>query len=109
MADKILYYYHADKNPSGAFYPGVPLDDLTEDQFNAQPDWIKAAIEDYSVSPYRKTKPQVAKDGGQEAEKSEGNATAKVDEGGAVVEVTLAVPTPLPSGIPAKPFEKGTP
>lgn len=56
MSDTIARYYDERKNPDGAFLPGVPLADLTEEQFDALPKWLQLSVD---ASPfYRKTKPR---------------------------------------------------
>ena len=48
-------YYDADKNTNGGELPGVPLRDLTEDEYTNYPQWLQASID---ASPmYRKTNP----------------------------------------------------
>ena len=52
----IARYYDAEKNPDGGSLPGVPLRDLSEDEFAALPAWVQESVD---ASPlYRKTKPQ---------------------------------------------------
>lgn len=51
----IARYYDESKNPEGATLPGVPLADLSETEFEAQPDWVKRSIDAHPM--YRKTKP----------------------------------------------------
>ena len=50
---KVAYYYDAEKNPTGASYPGVPLADVLQDVYDAQPEWIQRAIDGSAM--YRKT------------------------------------------------------
>lgn len=51
----IARYYDESKNAGGAFFPGVPLRDLTEDEWLALPQRYKDSVD---ASPfYRKTKP----------------------------------------------------
>lgn len=40
----IAYRYLADRNPAGAYLPGVPLADLTADDVAAMPAWLQASI-----------------------------------------------------------------
>jgi hypothetical protein len=55
MSETIARYYVAEKNPEGAFLPGVPLADLSQEQFDALPEWLQQSVD---ASPlYRKTKP----------------------------------------------------
>lgn len=49
----IARYYDPDKNPNGAMLPGVPLRDLTDEEFAAQPERIKRSIDAEPM--YRKT------------------------------------------------------
>lgn len=53
MGEKIARYYVADKNPDGGFFPGVPLRDLTEDEYDALPDWVQRSVDAHDM--YRKT------------------------------------------------------
>lgn len=54
MSD-IARHYDESKNPGGAAFPGVPLADLTQEQYDALPEWIQRSID---ASPmYRKTAP----------------------------------------------------
>jgi hypothetical protein len=56
MADAIARYYDDSKNPDGGGFPGVPLRDLTESEFEALPEWLQQSVD---ASPlYRKTKPR---------------------------------------------------
>lgn len=56
----IARYYDEAKNPEGGSLPGVPLRDLTEDEYAAFPDWLQASID--ALDCYRKTKPRPAID-----------------------------------------------
>lgn len=59
-------YYDASKNPDGAVLDGVPLRDLTEEEFEALPPWLQASVD---ASPmYRKTKPRHPSDPDTEAQ-----------------------------------------
>lgn len=50
----VARYYDEEKNPQGAHFGGVPLTDLTEEEFDALPKHVKA---DVDASPfYRKSK-----------------------------------------------------
>ena len=52
----IARYYDESKNENGSAFDGVPLRDLTEDEFAALPPWLQASVD---ASPlYRKTKPR---------------------------------------------------
>lgn len=41
---EVAYYYLSDKNPNGAFLPGVPLCDLHTAQVEQYPKWIQKSI-----------------------------------------------------------------
>lgn len=59
-------YYEASKNTDGGYIPGVPLRDLTEEDYNSYPAWLQASID---ASPlYRKTKPTQHKPAEKETE-----------------------------------------
>lgn len=62
MGEKIARHYVADKNPEGAFFPGVPLRDLTEDEFDALPEWLQRSVDAHDM--YRKTAPPSAEKAG---------------------------------------------
>jgi len=49
-------YYDASKNPEERAFDGVPLRDLTEEEFEALPPWLQANVD--AVPFYRKTKPR---------------------------------------------------
>jgi hypothetical protein len=52
-------YYDASKNPNESRYiTGVPLRDLSEDEFKALPEHLQRAVDGSDL--YRKTKPPVA-------------------------------------------------
>lgn len=55
----IARYYNEDNNPHGAAIPGVPLRDLTQEEYDALPDMEKASVDASEL--YRKTKPASAK------------------------------------------------
>ena len=79
----IARYYDESKNDGGAF-DGVPLRDLTEDEFAALPAWLQASVD---ASPlYRKTKPRT--------EKAEDAPAAEPE------------PAPEPENAPAEPDRK---
>jgi len=59
-------YYDAEKNSDGGMFPGVPLRDLEDDEFNAYPEWLKASIDQspiYRKTPVRHEKPADKKEG----------------------------------------------
>ena len=41
---EVAYYYLPANNPEGAFYPGVPLADLTPEMVEQYPKWIVKSI-----------------------------------------------------------------
>jgi hypothetical protein len=48
-------YYDASKNPDNASFPGVPLADLSDEQYDSYPEWLQRSVD---ASPlYRKTNP----------------------------------------------------
>lgn len=49
-------YYDASKNPESAVLDGVPLRDLTEEEFAELPLWLQASVD--AAPFYRKTKPR---------------------------------------------------
>ena len=55
----IARYYDAEKNPDGGSLPGVPLRDLTEDEFAALPAWLQESVDAQPF--FRKTKPESQK------------------------------------------------
>jgi hypothetical protein len=61
---KTVYYYDESKNPAGVFYPGVPLADLTEEEYARLSKADQAAVAAHPM--YRKTQP---KDAAKEKEK----------------------------------------
>lgn len=51
----IARHYIAEKNPDGGHIPGAPLRDITQEEFDALPEWLQRSVD---ASPmYRKTKP----------------------------------------------------
>jgi hypothetical protein len=54
----IVRFYDASKNPSGAFFPGVPLRDLTADEWAALTDRMQQSID--AAPFYRKTPVETA-------------------------------------------------
>jgi len=52
---KIARYYDATKNPDHAFFPGVPLRDLTDDEWDALDTRMQESID--ATPFYRKTPP----------------------------------------------------
>ncbi len=49
-------YYDESKNPELAVFPGVPLTDLDDEQFDSYPAWLQASIDASAF--YRKTNPK---------------------------------------------------
>lgn len=46
MIEKIARYYVADKNPEGGMLPGgVPLADITLEQWESYPSWLRRSID----------------------------------------------------------------
>lgn len=52
---KIARYYDEAKNPDGAGLPGVPLRDLTEEEYAALPEWLQQSVDNLPF--YRRTRP----------------------------------------------------
>lgn len=51
----IARFYDEAKNPDGGHIPGVALRDLTQEEFDALPEWLQRSVD---ASPmYRKSKP----------------------------------------------------
>lgn len=48
-------YYDESKNPDGGTLPGVPLADLSDEQFDSYPTWLQESIDVSDI--YRKTNP----------------------------------------------------
>ena len=69
-------YYDASKNPEERAFDGVPLRDLTEEEFAELPPWLQASVD--GVPFYRKTKPRPASEPDAEA------PAEQVDEGDGV-------------------------
>lgn len=55
----IARYYVESENPERASLPGVPLRDLTDEEFEAYPSWLQASID--ALAFYRKTNPAPAR------------------------------------------------
>jgi hypothetical protein len=55
----IARYYDASANPEAAALPGVPLRDLTEEEFGELPTYLQESVD--AAPFYRKTKPTSAK------------------------------------------------
>lgn len=55
----IARYYDASKNENGGALPGVPLGDMSQEQYDELPAWLQASIDAHPM--YRKTAPAKAK------------------------------------------------
>lgn len=55
MNEKIARFYVAEKNPDGASLPGVPLDDLTDELYDALPEWLQRSVD--ACAFYTKSRP----------------------------------------------------
>ena len=55
----IARYYDASANPERLYFSGVPLRDITEEEWAALPEHVQRSVD--AVSFYRKTKPTPAK------------------------------------------------
>jgi hypothetical protein len=51
--DEVARYYDASKNPENGLLPGAPLRDISQAEYDAYPDWLKASIDAHPM--YRKT------------------------------------------------------
>lgn len=51
----VARYYRPDKNVEQAEFPGVPLRDIEQDEWNVIPAWLQASIDASDI--YQKTKP----------------------------------------------------
>lgn len=49
-------YYDEAKNTEGRFIPGVPLRDITQDEYEALPKHLQRSVDAADI--YRKTKPK---------------------------------------------------
>lgn len=67
MSDKIARYYDETKNEDGGALPGVPLRDLTEDEFDALPPWLQESVD--ALPMYRKTAARESSKSAPKAEK----------------------------------------
>jgi hypothetical protein len=63
---QIARRYHADKNPDGNGLPGVPLRDLTVDDWAALPAWLQQSIDGWSAYSVAKGGPPKAEPTAQE-------------------------------------------
>ena len=94
----IARYYDASKNPDGGELPGVPLRDLTEEEFAELPSWLQANVG--AVPFYRKTKPRHPSEAEAEAPTEQVGAADGVektailtDADGTVAELTTTTTT----------------
>jgi len=76
MATK--FYYDEGKNPDGAQHIyGVPLSDMTDEQYEALPKWLQAQVKASPMYVTKNPKPEPkAKEDGQQAADKPGNASA---------------------------------
>ncbi len=58
MSTKVARYYEPAKNPDRAFLSGVPLRDLSDDEWEALPQHLQRSVD--ALEFYRKTKPPSA-------------------------------------------------
>lgn len=58
--DKIFRRYLPERNPTGAYLPGVPLRDLTRADYDALPDWLKVSVDrvPFYAAPRAETRPE---------------------------------------------------
>jgi hypothetical protein len=75
----IARYYDESRNEDGRAFDGVPLRDLTDEEFAALPEWLQLSVDASSL--YRKTKPRAdkAEDAPAEPEASPDAAPAEPD------------------------------
>ena len=75
----IARYYDDSKNDDGRAFDGVPLRDLTDEEFAALPEWLQLSVDASSL--YRKKKPRAdkAEDAPAEPEASPDAAPAEPD------------------------------
>ena len=95
----IARYYDASKNPDGGELPGVPLRDLTDDEFAELPAWLQANVD--AMPMYRKTKPRHPSEAEAEAPAEQVGAADGVektailaDADGTVAELTTTTTSP---------------
>lgn len=55
----IARYYVAENNPEGRSFPGVPLDDISQERWESIPDHLRDSVDASDM--YRKTKPPSVK------------------------------------------------
>lgn len=63
----IVRHYDSTKNLDGGTLPGVPLDDITEEQFASYPEWLQRSIDAHPM--YRKSAPRETPKPATKAEK----------------------------------------
>lgn len=96
----IARYYDASKNPEERAFDGVPLRDLTEEEFAELPPWLQASVD--AAPFYRKTKPRHPTEPepsgeGDQVDQAEAGESAAAD--GAPAETTT---TTSPEGAPTR-------
>lgn len=52
----VAYYYNSETNPAGASYPGVPLSNVLQGQFDTYPKWLQNSIKHSAM--YSKEPPE---------------------------------------------------
>ena len=95
-----MLYYDPSKNPGGASLDGVPLRDLTEEEFAELPNWLQASVD--ATPFYRKTKPRHPSEAEAEAPADQVGASADevektailADADGTVTELTTTTTSP---------------
>jgi len=55
----VARYYREDKNPEGASFPGVPTRDVTDDEWELLPEWVRASVDASDL--YQKTRPDTGR------------------------------------------------
>jgi hypothetical protein len=60
MSDEIARYYVEDEAATEVrFFPGVPLADVTVEQWEQQPEWVQASVDADPEPMYQETEPAV--------------------------------------------------
>lgn len=73
----IARYYDDSKNEDGRAFDGVPLRDLTDEEFAALPEWLQLSVD--AAPFYRKTKPRTEKTEDAQAEPEPAPEAAPVE------------------------------
>lgn len=79
MAEPIARYYDESKNSDGGSFPGVPLRDLTEEEFSSLPEWLQRSVDASPI--YRKTKPRAERPADDEASAPKARRATEATEG----------------------------